>query len=282
MSRNLTAMLPLALIPLLLTGCSLNELNQPLGQRPHVTTFTISHEQCGSGCPTGGSDQTLFRAAYILNNNSQTKFANWVAYKITRDTQESGRTRNWRKDPDLANSDTLSPAAYDGANAALKIDRGHQAPLAGLGNAPDWPSLNYLSNITPQKSSLNQGAWARLEDGERKLANRSDISAVYVVTGPLFNHKTETLPAAPEVHIPSAYWKIIYIGSRPDKGKYAAFLMNQDIPRDANFCDYQTTIDLIEQKTTPKLTVWSDLPENIAREIKENKGTLTQELGCTN
>ncbi|WP_177916617.1 DNA/RNA non-specific endonuclease, partial [Klebsiella grimontii] len=120
------------------------------------------------GCPTGGSDQTLVREAYTLNNNSHRKFANWVAYKITKASLASGRSRSWKRDPDLPAADTLAPAAYKGASAALAVDRGHQAPLAGLGASADWQALNYLSNITPQASNLNQGAWARLDEIERR------------------------------------------------------------------------------------------------------------------
>lgn len=100
---------------------------------------------------------SIVRHAYTLNNNSTTKFANWVAYHITKDTPASGKTRNWKTDPALNPADTTAPADYTGANAALKVDRGHQAPLASLAGVSDWESLNYLSNITPQKSDLNPG-----------------------------------------------------------------------------------------------------------------------------
>ncbi|MBZ7405550.1 hypothetical protein FMJ25_27125 [Klebsiella grimontii] len=79
------------------------------------------------GCSTGGSDQTLVRKAYTLNNNSRSKFANWVAYKITKTSLASGCSRSWKRDPDLPATDTLAPAAYKGASAALAVDRGHQA-----------------------------------------------------------------------------------------------------------------------------------------------------------
>lgn len=47
-----------------------------------------------------------------------------------------------------------------------------------MGEVSDWQTLNYLTNITPQKADLNQGAWARLED--------QDVDAMYVATGPLY------------------------------------------------------------------------------------------------
>ncbi|PWC10533.1 endonuclease [Brenneria corticis] len=266
---------------LLLAGCTTTY--QPEQQPTVVVEPTVSVpltvDNCLVGCPTGGSSQTLIRDAYTLNNNASTKFANWVAYKMTKDSQASGRSRKWRQDPDLPASDTLANAAYTGANAALAVDRGHQAPLAGLGGSSDWQALNYLSNITPQKSDLNQGAWVRLEDKERLLA--TDSAPVYSVTGPLFERDIGELPNAAGVKIPSGYWKIIFIGTSPDQGQFSAFLMDQSTPRNADFCSYQVTVDSIEQKTNPRLTVWSDLPANIAAIVKSQKGTLAQnKFGC--
>lgn len=258
---------------LLLTSCSTGY--------HQLTQSPVTIDNCEVGCPTGGSVQTLVRESYTLNNNSDSKFANWVAYKITKASQASGRPRDWKQDPALPATDTLPPDAYKNANVLLGVDRGHQAPLAGLGGASDWQSLNYLSNITPQKSDLNQGPWVRLEAKERELANRSDVTAVYSVTGPLFERHIATLPADPSVEIPSAYWKIIFIGVSPDKGQYAAFLMDQTTPKSANFCDYQVTVDLIESKTHPKLTIWSSLPANVSALIKATKGTLANEMGCS-
>lgn len=245
-----------------------------------VAVCAAAVDHCGVGCPTGGGAQTLVREAYTLNNNRQRKFANWVAYKMTRTSQASNRARHWLRDPDLPATDTLAPAAYNGASNALKVDRGHQAPLAGLGGIADWQALNYLSNITPQEAGLNRGAWARLEDQERALAERRDVAAVYSVTGPLFERHIATLPGAPGVEIPSGYWKIMFISSSPDKGEYAAFLMDQTTPKNARFCDYQVTVAEIERRTQPRLSFWSALPADIARRVKTHYGTLAHALGC--
>ncbi len=270
----------LGLLPVFFLASCVNQ-QQPVEHPPVAQVMLPGIDNCLVGCPAGGSHETLIRQAYTLNNNSSTKFANWVAYKITRASQASNRPRNWKQDPELPAGDTLKPAAYTGANAALAVDRGHQAPLASLGSATDWGSLNYLSNITPQKSALNQGAWAKLEDKERMLANRSDVTAVYTVTGPLFGKNIGVLPAAPEVKIPDSYWKIIFIGDGPDKGKYSAFLLPQSVASSASFCDYQVTVSTIEEKTNPPLTLWSALPADIAAGIKTRVGTLAKEdMGC--
>lgn len=262
--------------PVLLTACIF-----PAPQKPSESAILPAVDNCAVGCPTGGSDNLLIRQVYTLNNNGTTKFANWVAYKITKTSQASGRSRYWQQDPDLPADETLAPAAYRDAHGALAVDRGHQAPLAGLGGNPDWPALNYLSNITPQKSALNQGPWARLENQERALANRPDVQAVYVVTGPLFEQDLGVLPAAPSVKIPSGYWKVVFIKPGLQSGQFAAFIMEQTVARSANFCDYQVTVSEIEKRTQPALRLWPALNPDSALWLKNSKGRLaTEEMGC--
>lgn len=282
MKLNIIKLLPV----ILLTACTATDqstapkttLSAPVVSEQILATAAI--DNCLVGCPTGGSSQTIIRNVYTLNNNSDTKFANWVAYKVTKNSQASKHKRQWAQDPDLPSSDTLAPADYTGANQKLAVDRGHQAPLSSLAGNVDSKALNYLSNITPQKAILNQGAWAKLEDKERALANDLNVTAVYSVTGPLFERNIGTLPAKPSVAIPSGYWKIIFIGTSPDKGQYAAFLMDQNAGKSANFCDYQVTVNTIEAKTNPQLTIWPNLPTDIAQIIKSQEGTLAKTLGC--
>ena len=236
-------------------------------------------DNCSVGCPSGGSEITLSRQAYTLNNNGSTKFANWVAYKITKDTPASGRPRNWKTDPDVPAGETLNPVDYNGASVTLKIDRGHQANLASMGGVTDWQTLNYLTNITPQKADLNQGAWARLEDQERNLSKALDVDAVYVTTGPLYEKNIGSLPGTNKVHtIPSGYWKVIFTGSTPANGLYAAFIMEQSTPRSASFCDFQVTVEEIEERSG--LTLWSDLSQDVQADLKSKRGQLPQKIGC--
>lgn len=239
-----------------------------------------SIDNCAVGCPTGGSSNlSIVRHAYTLNNNGDTKFANWVAYHITKDTLASGKSRTWRTDPALDPAQTLAPADYTGANAALQVDRGHQAPLASLANVSDWESLNYLSNITPQKSDLNQGSWAALEDQERKLIARTDISSVYTVTGPLYERDMGKLPGTTKSHtIPSGYWKVIFINNSPAVNHYAAFIFDQNTPRGADFCQFRVTVDEVEKRTG--LILWAGLPDDVQATLKQKPGVLPELMGC--
>jgi endonuclease G len=201
-------------------------------------------------CPAGarGDNALVVREIYALSSNKDTKLADWVAYVVTPSTIGPSQSRSWAADPWLPEDETLEPADYGGANAALGTDRGHQAPLAAFSGTPHWPATNFLSNITPQMAGLNQGPWERLERRERDLALSGAI--VHVLTGPLFERDMAPLPGADESHVvPSGYWKVVVVGDEA-----AAFIFDQSTPRDASICDHAA--DLGEVQTRTGLTLF--------------------------
>ena len=237
---------------------------------------------CMYGCPSGSppTNDIIIRDIYILSSNDSTKFADWVAYRVMKRTIGQTQKRTWKPDPWLADDETLEPEDYDGAFAALKTDRGHQTPLASFTATPNWETTNYLSNITPQKSELNQGPWKKLEDAVRALAKKPDTSAVYVMTGPLYEREMPVLPRANENHkVPSGYWKII---SMEKNGiiKIAAFLFDQETGRRAKFCEekFITSVRIIESKTG--LNFFQALPEKEQEELETSRPSLLADLGC--
>ncbi len=214
----------------------------------------------------------VVRASHTLSNNAATKFADWVAYDVVPAGIGKSQRRVWRPDPMLPPDETLEPADYKGAHKALKTDRGHQAPLASFSGAPGWKATNTLSNITPQKSALNQGPWKRLEGAVRKLA-KSRAGHVHVVTGPLYERDMPLLPQADEAHrVPSGYWKIISL-LRGGELEVAGFVLDQETPRKADFCDKAYTVPVAEIASRSGLTFASDL---VSSPVK----TLRARLGC--
>lgn len=210
----------------------------------------------------------IHRNIYTLCNNGQTKFADWVAYAVDPKTMEKiGNTkRNWKQDPDLPAKDTLVPADYKGANKALKTDRGHQVPLASFQGTNDWAQTNYLSNITPQKSALNQGPWKNVEDAVRRLAANN---TVYVITGPLYEREMPMLPGTTKEHrIPSGYWKIIAVkhANKTHPLDVIGFIFDQETPRKAKELGYTATVDQIEARTG--LDFYPDLSDTIEAEVE--------------
>ncbi|NVJ60973.1 MAG: DNA/RNA non-specific endonuclease [Gammaproteobacteria bacterium] len=242
-----------------------------------LNSYSVSSQHCSEGCPTGtpSSNWHIWRNAYTLSNNATTKFADWVAYTVTKSTINGSRSRNWQADPDIWSSRTLEPSDHTNAHATIGTDRGHQAPLASLSGTSDWYTLNYLSNITPQRSALNQGPWNYLEGRVRNLAQRYDVSEVHVVTGPLYEYYFASLPNADESHrIPSGYWKVIYVNN--GSIQTAAFIFDQNTSRSANYCNYQVSIDQVESRSGLNILPYMSNQSTIERRT----GWLRDDLGC--
>ena len=133
---------------------------------------------------------------------------------------------------------------------------------------------NYLSNITPQFSKLNQGAWQGLEAAVRKLAETG--VDVWVMTGLLYEWPMAKLPSTMKLHaVPSSYWKIISV-VQDNAIRSSAFYFYQDTPKRADYCDHLKTIDFVEEKSG--LDFFPDY--NDQDELEMAWGILNRELGC--
>ena len=219
-----------------------------------VQELHIVHCLNGS-CPTGApaTNDLLVREIYALSNNGNTKFADWVAYRVTSETigTSASLKRSWKPDNLLNHEDTLEIDDFRGANAAIDTDRGHQAPLAAFASTTFWRTTNFLSNITPQKSALNQGPWQDLESAVRDTAY--ELKELYVVTGPLFDRSGEELklPNSDEDHrIPDMYFKII---AHEGRKSLAAFIFGQNSEESMNYCDGAVKLAEVERRSGLKV-----------------------------
>jgi len=111
------------------------------------------------GYPFGSpaSNDLIIRDIYALSNNDETKFADWVAYRLTMHEVDGDLTveRKWKSDPWLDSAETLEPTPekeddYKNANKRRKVDRGHQAPLAAFKGSRHASHTNYYSNSHPK------------------------------------------------------------------------------------------------------------------------------------
>ncbi|MCV2885672.1 DNA/RNA non-specific endonuclease [Aestuariibacter sp. AA17] len=246
-----------------------------------MTSQVADANVCSSlGCPTGAptSNQTVSRAIYTLSNNPTTKFADWVAYNVTPSTIDGpSRSRSWSADPQISYHYTLEPNDYTDAHAVIGTDRGHQVPLSSFSNTAYWSDTNYLSNITPQASDLNQGPWNKLENAVRDYVRTGQ--GVYVVTGPLYEYYFATLPGANENHtIPSGYFKVVFTLSSSGWIEASAFIMEQTASRTLNYCTTEVTVNEVETRTG--LNFMPSMPSFKEGAVEGRLGGLATELGC--
>ena len=123
----------------------------------------------------------LQRTGYLVSYNSNTRIANWVAWKLTpeRLKENTERINNFRPDPDLPKSKAVTTQDYKGSG----WDRGHLCPAGD--NKWDREAMIesfYMTNICPQHHNLNRGDWNELEQKCRKWVKKD--SCPYIVAGP--------------------------------------------------------------------------------------------------
>lgn len=237
----------------------------------------VSGSLCYPACPEIDSkkQQLIYHNDFVLSYNIDTKYADWVAYKIDRNKISGlNKKRIWRADPKIPAKLAMTPSDYKGVAITCNYDRGHQAPLADFSNSPNWQEVNYLSNITPQKAKLNQGPWNNLESKIRIVAKefKGDL---YVLTGTYYNHKPVCkLPNARIANtVPNGYWKIVTLVTNDNNVYRASFKFDQETPKNANFCKYQVGTQGLKSLIAYSLNLGTDLYNGNSQEL------LTM-LGC--
>lgn len=207
-----------------------------------------------AGIPTAreSSMQTstrIFRNhAYMVGYSDLKGNPLWVVYKLTT----SDENAHHLKRPDSFSSDWRNfglITSSDYTNSGY--DRGHMAPnhaIALLYGKEAQQETFLMTNITPQKPSLNQKLWQHLETIELETF-APKFKELWVYTGPLFDAKTVRLKSSHWVEIPDAFYKI-YIGIKGNREiKTLAFIIPQNAKSNERLEKYVVSIDEVEYRS---------------------------------
>ena len=95
-----------------------------------------------------------------------------------------------------------SPAQYENTG----YDKGHMAAAGDASSIAEMYETFLMTNMTPQKPTLNREAWRMLEEHTRTLLSQSK-SDMYVINIAVYkdNSKMNGIP------IPTGYWKIVTV-----------------------------------------------------------------------
>ncbi|KAA0945929.1 DNA/RNA non-specific endonuclease [Pseudomonas sp. ANT_H14] len=137
-----------------------------------------------------------------------------------RDAKGEERTNQFYPDPRIPKSGRAELSDYRGSG----FDRGHQSPAGDSSNARAMAQSFALSNMVPQSSQNNRGAWSKVEADVRKFAQRAGGS-VYVFTGPIFDPGYTTI-GENNVWVPTRLFKLVYDAS--SKRAWAYVLPNAE------------------------------------------------------
>lgn len=191
------------------------------------------------------SDKILCRAGYALGYNYSNKTADWVVYRVTKNSVHGfnyDRLDNFVEDEDIPKRYRSTASDYD----EPVYDRGHMAPSEAI----DFSRLAndetfYYSNMVPQLDKFNRhGLWKKSENLTRKIVISRML--LYVIAGTHYEGSTKSI-GGNKVRVPSHFYKIIYDPVNDDV--IAFWFPHTNSPASKDLKDYIKTIKYIENKT---------------------------------
>lgn len=183
----------------------------------------------------------------------------WVGYKLT--PPKKGVTYYER--PDSFKIDKRTQMQVKSSDyTRTGYDRGHMAPnyaIMTLYGKKAQTQTFLMSNITPQKPSLNRDIWKELEqlalDDLTKL-NRE----IFVYTGPIFSTRPRHLGGDTTIDIPTAFFKIFAM-QKGNKVHMLGLIIPQTVRANEKLSKFVVSIDEIEKRTG--LDFFSELNSNV-------------------
>lgn len=208
--------------------------------------------------PKGSCELILEKKYYSLCYSNFHRQALWVTHLLTKKSinGRQKRTNNFRRDHHV--EDPVGSRDYRGSG----FDRGHLIPAADMKlNREAMSSTFYMTNISPQTPSFNQGIWRSLEHGIRSLVRSHGDG--YVVTAPVLIGKLDYIASG--VSVPHFYYKIIYI---PDADIMEAYLLPNIKLSGRKYREFKITVDEVEDLTG--LDFFSELPDELEEVLESS------------
>ena len=208
----------------------------------------------------------LQREGYRASYNADNRQPNYVTWTLTpqRLQGDAKRRSSFYEDPELADDAKSLLSDYSRSG----YDRGHLCPAGdNKWSLTAMIESFLLSNICPQKHTLNSGDWRVLEEACRTWAAEQG-DTLHIVAGPLFDREKSGW-LKKRVRIPSAFFKTI-VNLRPGKEHGIAFIFRNttdDQPLQQAAC----TIDEVERLTG--YDFYAELPDALQARL-ENENHL--------
>lgn len=143
-------------------------------------------------------------------------------YAAEADHGQMPRKKRFTRDPDVPdNCQQTSTRSY--RDAGVPHDRGHLVPANHLDHLADGIQLsNRMTNILPQASGMNRGAWLRTEE---IIECYRDIEPLEVWGGVLwgFDTNNDHFVESHGVRTPDYFWKVVV--SKRDRERHIAWIV---------------------------------------------------------
>lgn len=161
----------------------------------------------------------------------------------------------------------LATAAY-GDYSGSGFDRGHLVPAGDFRCCQTLMEETFgMSNIAPFDSLLNRYAWTELELKTRSWARR--YGEVYVITGPVFEHRMQYFGRYNDVSVPTHFFKLIFRLTKNSTipESTVAFVLPNEAVSHFVMDRHKVSIDQLEEMT--ELDFFKLLPDDFEAELEK-------------
>lgn len=203
----------------------------------------------------------LVNHGYVVGYSPARNQPLWSAYRVTvsSDTPRYDRDHLYYADERLDDSTRLDNRTF-GTHNGVAYHVGHMAPNAAVsaqfGRLAQIETF-FMSNMCPQRGSLNTGVWSKLEKAIRNIEDiDDDEDHMWAIVGPYFAASPGKIERGDgkEVDIPEGFFCVTvdpyrYPWDVPGHQHIACFLIPQDARRSSQPEDYLVSLDQVEEKT---------------------------------
>lgn len=215
--------------------------------------------------PRGGLDHNVYASheGYSLSYDTINHCPFWVAWELTSSESQgrSGKTNDYRPDPQLPYKHQVSETAFSGSG----YDRGHMCPAGDQ----KWSELAmsesfFMSNMCPQDPTLNQVWWEHLEKAERRWAKQE--GTIYIVCGPIFDNKraSKWIDGYIKIGIPDGFFKV-FLSLKQRNEKAIGFIFRNNDSRQP-VGKAACSVDVVEEMTG--FDFFSALDDQLEKELE--------------
>lgn len=213
----------------------------------------------------------LVREGFVVGHYDAFKVPAWVSVRWSREDFDrlasDSYGRPFARDEELPRY-AQADIRYDFSTS--QMERGH---MARHEDNEAWGKDNsdagcLMSNVVPQHKDMNGEAWNDLEELHQEAVDDTSlgIDALWVISGPIFEHGAPQSSVGNGVGVPEATYKVI--GWFDEAGDFQArgYVVRQEDRERDNPARYLRSIDSIEQATG--LDFFPELPAQRAQEIE--------------
>ncbi|QEG43463.1 DNA/RNA non-specific endonuclease [Roseimaritima ulvae] len=204
--------------------------------------------------------QILVNHGYVVGFCPDRRQPLWSAYRVagTKRDIDFDRPHLYYADKRLDQDVRLSSATF-GRKDGIGYHVGHMTPNHVInrqfGRLAQMETF-LMSNMSPQRGTLNTGVWLRLEDKIRNIEDTSGKDHIWAIAGPIFGPEPDSITRVDgiSVPIPEAYFCITvdpfrYPWDRQSNVDVACFRIPQDADRATPLEHFLRDLEEIEEET---------------------------------